>query len=86
MTSVSHLLATAFVSSGPEDDDDYWLTGDTVLLEVCRDGLNDPDFPIRIGVLLNLGEAEVAGIYLSPSGARDLLVALIDAVLEEEKK
>ena len=86
MSSVSHLLATAFVSSGPEDDDDYWLTGDTVLLEVCRDGLNDPDFPIRIGVLLDLGMPEVTGIYLSSSGARDLLVALIDAILEEEER
>lgn len=85
MRKVSHLLATAFVSSGPEDDDDYWMAGESAILEVCRDGLGDPDFPIRIGVLPNLDHAEVAGIYLSPVGARDLLVALIDAVLEEEE-
>ena len=72
------ILAEAYISSGCEGD--YWLEGDPVFIEVERQ-----EDKIRVGVIQEPGLSEDAGIYLTFSAAKDLMIALGAALAEGER-
>ncbi len=80
MTTV---LAEAYVADGYVGNEeypnaDYWIEGDPVRLEV------EADENVRIGVMVPQTDQEVAGLYLSPSSARDLVIGLGAAIRDLE--
>lgn len=77
--TISIVLADVYVAG--EDDGEYWFEGEPARVEV-----EAADGAIRVGVTVDGREQEIAGLYLSPSGARDLLVGLGSAIGEYEAR
>lgn len=76
MRTLTVILADVYIAA---EDEEYWLEGEPARVEVSAEDGN-----IRVGVTVDNRNYEVAGIYLTPSSARDLLVGLGSAIREYE--
>ena len=80
------VLANGYVADGKfggewDPQGEYWIEGDPVSVEVEPDGNEEG---VRVGVMVPDSDQEVAGLYFSPSSARDLMVGIGAALREIE--
>jgi len=73
------ILASALISEGTTDPDDYWVEGEPCRIEVET---TDED-EIRVGVMMRTETTESVGLYLSRSEAAKLATFLSAAVVSE---
>lgn len=73
---ITAVLADVYVhDADPQDGCTYWIEGEPARVEI-----EATDDQVRIGIMKDGLDFEVAGVYLSPSSARDFLVGLGAAI------
>ena len=75
---VPSVLAEVYITG---EDGDYWYEGRATRVELSQEDYSG----IRISVKLDEQEYESVGIYMSPSTARDFVVALGAIIFEAEE-